>query len=78
MSGSLVVNHTLIQVAQSDLPFGGIGPSGMGAYHAEEGFRTFSHNKPILVKHMGDAVALLRPPYTRKIHKWLAKYWRFL
>jgi coniferyl-aldehyde dehydrogenase len=77
-SGSLVINHTLIQVAQADLPFGGIGASGMGSYHAEEGFRTFSHNKAVLSKRGPNILALLRPPYHRGIHKLVAKYWPFL
>ena len=77
-SGSLVINHTLIQVAQADLPFGGIGASGMGAYHAEEGFRTFSHSKSVLRKRGPNTLSLFRPPYRRGIHKLIAKYWPFL
>ena len=77
-SGSLVINHTLVQVAQADLPFGGIGASGMGAYHAEEGFRTFSHGKSVLSKRGRNILALLRPPYRRSIHRLMAKFWRFL
>ena len=77
-SGSLVINHSLIQVAQADLPFGGIGASGMGAYHAEEGFHTFSHSKSILRKHGPNVLALLRPPYQRRIHRLVAKFWHFL
>lgn len=77
-SGSLVINHTLVQVAQADLPFGGIGASGMGAYHAEEGFRTFSHSKSILRKRGSNVLDLLRPPYRRRIHRLVAKYWRWL
>ncbi|MFQ3187058.1 coniferyl aldehyde dehydrogenase [Marinomonas primoryensis] len=78
VSGSLVINHTLIQVAQADLPFGGIGASGMGSYHAEEGFRTFSHSKSVLRKRGPNTLALLRPPYRRRMHKLIAKYWPFL
>lgn len=77
-SGSLVINHTLVQVAQADLPFGGIGASGMGAYHAEEGFRTFSHSKSVLRKRGPNVLTLLRPPYLRRIHKLVAKYWPYL
>lgn len=78
VSGSLVVNHTLIQVAQPDLPFGGVGPSGMGSYHAQEGFRTFSHGKSVLDKKGFNSVKLLKPPYDRRIHKLVKKYWPFL
>ncbi|MBU1297509.1 MAG: aldehyde dehydrogenase family protein, partial [Gammaproteobacteria bacterium] len=77
-SGSLVINHTLVQVAQADLPFGGIGASGMGAYHAEEGFRTFSHSKSVLHKRGPNVLALLRPPYRRRIHRLVAKFLTFL
>ncbi len=78
ISGSLVINHTLIQVAQADLPFGGIGASGMGAYHAEEGFRTFSHNKSVLHKRGINLLALFRPPYGRVIHRLVARFWPLL
>ncbi|MDW7640061.1 aldehyde dehydrogenase family protein, partial [Klebsiella pneumoniae] len=46
-SGNVGINNTLIHVAQDDLPFGGIGPSGMGAYHGIEGFRSMSHAKGV-------------------------------
>ena len=42
VSGGVSVNETILHVAQDDLPFGGVGPSGMGHYHAFEGFETFS------------------------------------
>jgi len=77
-SGGLVINHALIHVAQSDLPFGGVGDSGMGAYHAEEGFRTFSHNKAILRKSGVNLVALIAPPYDRWVHRIVAKFWPHL
>jgi len=77
-SGSLVVNQTIIQVAQPDLPFGGVGASGIGAYHAEEGFRTFSHGKSVLRQRGFNIVGLLRPPYKRRIHQLIEKYWPFL
>ncbi|MEP0074120.1 MAG: aldehyde dehydrogenase family protein, partial [Marinomonas sp.] len=77
-SGSLVVNQTIIQVAQPDLPFGGVGASGIGAYHAEEGFRTFSHGKSVLRQRGPNSVGLFRPPYKRLIHRIMEKYWPFL
>ncbi len=46
-SGGLSVNDTILHYAQDDLPFGGIGPSGMGAYHGFEGFKTMSHAKAV-------------------------------
>jgi len=78
VSGSLVMNHTLIQVAQPDLPFGGVGPSGMGVYHAEEGFKTFSHGRSVLDKKGFNSLKLLKPPYDRGIHKLVARFWPFL
>lgn len=77
-SGSLVINQTIIQVAQPDLPFGGVGASGIGAYHAEEGFRTFSHGKSVLNQRGPNTVGLLRPPYKRFLHKLIEKYWPLL
>ncbi|HWI30547.1 MAG TPA: aldehyde dehydrogenase family protein [Microbacterium sp.] len=64
-SGSLVVNAVILQLAVHELPFGGVGASGMGAYHGEHGIRTFSHDKAFLVKHDGpDLMAISRPPFT--------------
>ncbi|MGT2491560.1 aldehyde dehydrogenase family protein [Cupriavidus basilensis] len=47
VAGGVSINETLLHIAQEDLPFGGVGPSGMGAYHGEAGFETFSKLKPI-------------------------------
>ena len=49
LSGTVAVNDTLVQVTADDAPFGGVGHSGMGHYHADEGFLTFSHAKNTLV-----------------------------
>lgn len=49
-SGSLVVNETIYQIMNAYLPFGGVGQSGYGRYHGEEGFKTFSNMKSILIK----------------------------
>lgn len=49
-SGGVCINDTLVHVGQDDLPFGGIGPSGMGHYHGREGFLTFSHSKAVHMK----------------------------
>src|ERR1019366_4375521 len=63
ISGGVTVNETMLHVAQDDLPFGGIGPSGMGAYHAHEGFESFSKNKPVFRQARVNTTGLLRPPY---------------
>jgi coniferyl-aldehyde dehydrogenase len=63
VSGGVTVNDVIQHVAMEDLPFGGIGPSGMGAYHGEEGFRTFSHAKAVFRQSSLDVASVLRPPY---------------
>lgn len=70
-SGGVSINDVIMHVAMEDLPFGGIGPSGMGAYHGVDGFRTFSHAKAVLQQTSRDLAAMLRPPYGAKIQKFL-------
>jgi coniferyl-aldehyde dehydrogenase len=55
-----------------DLPFGGTGPSGMGAYHGIEGFRTFSHAKAVFRQSSLDVMAMLRPPWGDRFMKIVA------
>lgn len=62
-SGGVTVNDVLLHVSMEDLPFGGIGPSGMGAYHGVEGFRSFSHAKAVFRQSRLDVTAMVRPPY---------------
>ena len=62
-SGSAVVNDTLLQFVQDDMPFGGVGPSGMGAYHGEEGFKTFSHAKGVFTQSRLSMVGMMRAPF---------------
>ncbi len=62
-SGGASINETLMHVVVENLPFGGIGPSGMGAYHGEYGFQTFSHRKGVFLQSRYNAASLLRPPY---------------
>lgn len=79
ISGSLIINHTLIQVMWPDLPFDGIGVSSMGMYHTVEHLQTFSHGKSVLDKsHLFNTIRLLRPPYDRPLHNLTRKYWPFL
>jgi coniferyl-aldehyde dehydrogenase len=65
MSGGVTVNDALLHVGQEDLPFGGVGESGMGHYHGEEGFHTFSKLRPVFRQSRWSSVALLMPPYGR-------------
>ena len=62
-SGNVTINGTIMHVAQDDLPFGGVGASGMGAYHGVEGFRTLSHAKGIFEQGHWNFIELLRAPF---------------
>ena len=62
-SGGVCINDTVFHVAQDDLPFGGVGPSGMGHYHGYEGFLTFSKAKAVLQKGKLNSAKLVYPPY---------------
>jgi coniferyl-aldehyde dehydrogenase len=64
-SGNVTINGTLMHYAQDDLPFGGVGPSGMGAYHGIEGFRALSHAKGIYEQGRWNGGNLLRAPFGR-------------
>jgi coniferyl-aldehyde dehydrogenase len=64
-SGNVTINDTLIHYAIDDLPFGGVGASGMGAYHGEEGFKTFSHAKGVFEQARWNFAGLARPPFGR-------------
>jgi coniferyl-aldehyde dehydrogenase len=72
VSGGVTVNDVMLHVAQSDLPFGGAGPSGIGAYHGREGFETFTKKKPVFYQSRLNAMSLLRPPYGERID-WILK-----
>ena len=62
-SGGVAINSIALQAAQPSLPFGGIGPSGMGAHHGEEAFKEFSNPRGYFVKGKGGTTDLLTPPY---------------
>lgn len=64
-SGGVCVNHTIMHLVSPNLPFGGVGPSGMGAYHGKAGFDVFTHYKSVLSKPSRPDPAILYPPYTR-------------
>jgi coniferyl-aldehyde dehydrogenase len=68
-SGGALVNDTLLHVAIDDLPFGGIGESGMGQYHGREGFLALSKAKGVLHKPRFNATRLIYPPYGRWVHR---------
>ncbi|MBY0421262.1 MAG: aldehyde dehydrogenase family protein, partial [Parvularculaceae bacterium] len=66
VSGGVTVNDTLWHVAQENLPFGGVGKSGIGAYHGARGFDAFSHLKPVFYQSRFAQNTLVHPPYTTK------------
>jgi aldehyde dehydrogenase (NAD+) len=73
-AGGMVVNHLLFQFATNKLPFGGVGPSGMGAYHGKFGFEEFSHRKAVMTKPTRpDIGGFMYPPYTEKAWKLARK-----
>ncbi len=72
-SGGVCLNDTLLHVAQHNLPFGGVGPSGMGHYHGHEGFLTFSKAKGVFIKQRFNAARLIYPPYGKTLQKLVYK-----
>lgn len=75
-SGGLLINDTIVHLTNNRLPFGGVGASGIGAYHGKFSFDIFSHNKSVMKRYLMLDVALRYPPYfgKLKIIRWLMKY----
>ncbi len=73
-SGGVCINDALMHVAQDDLPFGGIGDSGMGQYHGKEGFLTFSHARAVFSKQKFNSGRLVYPPYGGPLHKLVYRF----
>ena len=71
-SGSVCINHNVVQLAVPGLPFGGVGASGMGAYHGKTGFDTFSHAKSVLRRPEHGEIPVMYPPYGR-LKSWLLR-----
>jgi coniferyl-aldehyde dehydrogenase len=74
-AGGVTINDVIFHVSQSDLPFGGVGPAGMGSYHGYDGFKTFSHAKAIYRQTNMDLgkIAGTRPPYGPALQKTIAR-----
>lgn len=74
-SGGVCINDITLHYVQEDLPFGGVGASGMGAYHGPEGFRNMSHARAIYSQTMIDVLPIIgaRPPFPEKFRKRIAK-----
>ncbi|MEJ8851602.1 aldehyde dehydrogenase family protein, partial [Variovorax rhizosphaerae] len=76
MSGGVSVNDALFHVGQHDLPFGGVGESGMGHYHGHEGFETFSKMRPVFYQARFTSMKFMMPPYGKfadRVFKFLIK-----
>jgi len=74
LSGGVTINGTMMHCAQPDLPFGGIGPSGQGAYHGQDGFKRFSHARGVLKIGFISGFEWLAPPYGalfQRVSRWL-------
>jgi coniferyl-aldehyde dehydrogenase len=69
-SGGVTINDAMFHLMQSQLPFGGVGPSGYGCYHGREGFMNFSNMRSIYYQTNNDSVfGMLRPPKNKSIGK---------
>lgn len=75
-AGGVTINDVIMHVACEDLPFGGVGPSGMGTYHGREGFLAFSHQKSVLVQSKLDVMGVMRPPYGALLERTLKLFIR--
>ena len=73
-SGGACVNHVVLHITPPDLPFGGVGESGIGRYHGQSGFDTFSNLRSVLKKPSKPDPALLYPPYTAKKEKLIRRF----
>ncbi len=75
ISGGVTLDDVIFHVSMEDLPFGGVGPSGMGSYHGMDGFRTFSHAKAVYKQSKLDVakIAGLKPPYGAATRKAVAR-----
>jgi coniferyl-aldehyde dehydrogenase len=69
VSGGVTLNDTILHIAQDDLPFGGVGPSGMGHYHGYDGFLALSKQKGVFRQSRLNAMALFKPPYGKTFER---------
>jgi aldehyde dehydrogenase (NAD+) len=76
-AGGTCINSLMIHLANTNLPFGGVGQSGMGNYHGFYGFRTFSHERAVLRQGKLDMIKMFYPPYTKRVRNtitWITKH----
>lgn len=77
-AGGTMVNNTLLHYVNPELPFGGVGTSGMGSYHGYHGFLAMSHARPVVRQHEPALARLLFPPYRGPLHELARKVFRWL
>jgi coniferyl-aldehyde dehydrogenase len=77
IAGGVTVNDACWHVAQENLPFGGVGASGCGAYHGETGFLAFTKEKPVMHQSRLSGLPLFRPPYGRRFDALIGLLKRF-
>ena len=77
IAGGVTVNDTLWHCVHEGLPFGGVGPSGIGAYHGEHSFRRFSQEKPVFHQSRWSTARFLWPPYGRRFDQIFSLLKRF-
>jgi aldehyde dehydrogenase (NAD+) len=77
-AGGTTINNVLLHVANPELPFGGVGESGLGSYHGHHGFKCFSHERGVVVQGSFSALELFFPPYTPKVKKMVDLFTKFL
>ena len=76
-SGGVTVNDVVLHPAQDNIPFGGVGPSGMGHYHGFDGFERFSKKKGVMLQSRWTPMNLVRPPYTGRTRAFIAQLMRW-
>jgi acyl-CoA reductase-like NAD-dependent aldehyde dehydrogenase len=69
VAGGVTINDTILHIAQDDLPFGGVGPSGMGQYHGRDGFDAFSKRKGVFRQAQLNTMGLFKPPYGKRFER---------
>jgi len=73
-SGGVCVNHVAMHYLVPELPFGGVGPSGVGAYHGRAGFDELSHHKSVLRRHIHPDLSLTYPPFDSRKERRLRRF----
>jgi aldehyde dehydrogenase (NAD+) len=71
-AGGTLVNDAILHLANPNLPFGGVGESGVGSYHGVFGFKTFSHERAVMRQTRSSLAPLLAPPYTKVTKRMMA------